>query len=114
MALPIVVAGAWAVLRKLLWSVLLTIVPYVLSEAFLAVGVGFVAYVGISGVLDKISAVIYSNLSGLAADVYAILALAGLGQCLTIITSAFTAKMTLMGLSATGTLIRPVWGKGKK
>lgn len=115
MALPALVGlGAWAGLRKFLWGLLISIVPYLLSEVFLAVGIGFVTYAGVRGVLDKIMAFIATNLNGLPSDVWSILALAGLGQCLTIITSAYVSKAVLWGLTVSGTLVSPRWGKGKK
>lgn len=74
------------------------------KKALTAIGVGVISYVGWAAVKDQLSAAIQDALSGLAANVYAVMALAGFVDAIGIWLAAMTTAVTLLTINKLGLL----------
>lgn len=71
-----------------------------------ALGIGLVSYVGFDALSQQVSAAVQGALSGLAADIYQILALGGMMTVVNIWLAAITAVVTLMAVQRFGVLTK--------
>jgi hypothetical protein len=80
----------------LIGTVLLAIAERLALRVAAALGVGVVAYSGVSALLTAVKSAILGSFTG---DIAAILGLVGVGVALNVIFSAYVVKFTLVGLS---------------
>lgn len=81
---------------------LINIAATVTGRVFLALGIGFVTYTGFTSGLDFLKAQAIANFQALPTDMLQLIAYMGVGQCISIITSAYVVRFTLMGLTNDG------------
>jgi Protein of unknown function (DUF2523) len=77
------------------------------GRVLLALGIGYVAYTGISALLDWLKAEVMSELSGLPAQGITILTLLKVDVGISIIFSAYAARLILAGVTS-GAITRMV------
>lgn len=94
---------------KLLSYIALLLVEPILSRIVGAIGFGFVTYAGVGLVFNQIQAAINNQLGMLSATLFAILAITGFGQAVTIVLSALSIRMYLNGMNAAGNIVRTKW-----
>jgi len=70
------------------------------GRVLLALGIGYVAYTGISVALDGLMADIVSNMSGLPATMISVLTATKCDVATKMIFSAITARLTIQGLTS--------------
>jgi hypothetical protein len=87
---------------------LINIAGSLVGRVLIALGVGFITYSGFSGTIDFVKAQAINSLQGLPAELIGIIAYMGVGQCISIISSAIVVKMTIAGLTG-GTMRRMVF-----
>lgn len=78
---------------------LVNIAATLAGRVMIALGVGFISYSGFSATLEYLKAQAVASLSGLPADMVGLIAYMGVGQSISIITSALVIRMTLSGLT---------------
>ena len=76
------------------------------KKALGALGIGLVSYLGFEALAQQVAAAVQGALSGLAADVYQILALGGMMTVMNIWLAAITTVVTLMGVQRFGVLTK--------
>lgn len=96
MALPIIAAGA-------LTSAI--VVPLVI-KVMVGLGVGFITYTGVTLILDQALSFVIGQFSDLPGTVAQLLAMANVDRYVTMIFSAYSARLVLSGLNASGALTR--------
>lgn len=74
------------------------------KKAAAALGVGVVSYIGLDALQGQIASAVNSELAGLGADVYSILAIAGFITVIKIWLSAFSAVVGLLTFKRLGLL----------
>jgi hypothetical protein len=75
------------------WFVLA--LPGIIARVLVVLGIGFVSFSGISAVASELGTYLTTKLSGLPADMLAILNLAGVGTGINIFISALTTYFTI-------------------
>jgi hypothetical protein len=86
--------------------------PIVLPWVFrilAAVGVGSVTYLGIGSLFDVAESYILANFAAVPPSVLSVLGIMQVDRALTLLLSALSARLTLAGLSAAGSLTRGTW-----
>lgn len=71
-----------------------------IGRALIALGIGYVSYTGISALLGWIKGQVISHLVGAPANVVAIMGLLKIDVAVSIIFSAFAARLVLQGLTS--------------
>lgn len=89
----------WTKLTNWLLSSLASFVKPGLERLFSALGGGIVTFTGMNFTLDTIESKLLGSLSGLEADVLAILSLCGFGTATTIVMSAYVMRFFLNGFN---------------
>lgn len=88
------------VIAGIIWGGLLNILGTLVGRVFLAIGLGFVSYVGFGTALDQIISVGKSSLIGLPPEFKQIMGLLRIGEAFSMYSSAVLIKMTYQyGLS---------------
>lgn len=82
-----------------LGGVLLNITASMVGRILVSLGIGVVAYKGISGSLDFLKSQVVASASGLPADVLGMLSTMKVGVCISIIFSAMLARLLVTGMS---------------
>jgi len=95
----------------IVWGVIISAIPWVLSSVFKAIGLGFVTYVGLTVGLDAAENFIFDRFENIGTELFQILTLAGIPQGIKILFSAFAAALVLKTGTKGGTVRRPVWKK---
>lgn len=99
-------------LPALIWSLIVSVIPWALSKVMKAIGLGFVTYIGITVALDQAESFVFEKFNNIGGELFQILALAGVGQGMAILFSAFAAAMVLkLASGAQDTHRRAVWKK---
>lgn len=75
----------------------------------LGVGFGIVAYAGIGALWTSVQTEIAANLSATSGSILTILGMARVDDAIQVILSAGTARLTLRGLTAAGSIFAPRW-----
>lgn len=88
---------AWA-------AFLLSIAWPLVKKVLIALGVGYVSYVGYSAIQEQIAGAIQSQLGALASDTYQLLALAGFIDAVGIMLGGLAAVAALMAIRRLGVL----------
>lgn len=72
----------------------------VVARVLLALGVGFVTYVGFSSLITMASSQIEGQITGLPSDALNMMGLAGVDYLINIVFSAYSARVALMAVSS--------------
>lgn len=80
----------------------------IVGRILISLGVGFVAYTGISAGIDYLKAQVVARLGGLPADIVTILSLGEIDTAISITFSAIAVRLLIQGISG-GTFKRMVW-----
>lgn len=101
-----------AALPAIIWGMIISVIPWVISKVFRAIGLGFVTYIGITVALDQAEQFIFSKYNNIGGELFQVLSLAGVGQGMAILFSAFSAALVLKMASASQDRVRrPYWKK---
>lgn len=92
-----------------LLNFILKLIEPVVSRVLGAIGFGMVTYSGINTLIETIQQHMVSKIGSLTANVHAILAMLGVGECITVLLSAVLIRAYLNGMSSAGTLLRSIW-----
>ena len=80
-------------------GMLINLVGTLVGRVLIALGISVVTYTGITVTLDFLKAQAISAFAGLPPDVFGILGVLKVGQCISIVTSAVAAKLVIDGLT---------------
>jgi len=80
-------------------GMLINIVGTLVGRVLIALGISVVTYTGITITLDALKAQAISAFSGLPPEVFGLLGILKVGQCISIVTSAIAAKLVIDGLT---------------
>ena len=80
-------------------GMLINLVGTLVGRVLIALGISVVTYTGITVTLDFLKSQAISAFGGLPVEVFAILGILKVGQCISIVTSAIAAKLLLDGLT---------------
>lgn len=78
------------------------------GKVLISLCIGFVTFTGVDASIDWAKSEFLSGLSSIPTQAVALAGLMKVGVCVSMITSAFTAKLTLMGLASGSKLTRMV------
>lgn len=81
-------------------GMLLNIVGSLVGRVLVALGISVVTYTGISATIDSLRDDAIAALNGLPGELLGLLAYMKVGVAISIITSAITARLVLMGLTS--------------
>lgn len=82
-----------------LGGMLINIVGYLAGRVLVALGIAVVTYTGVNATFEALKQQAVASFSALPPEVYQVLAMMRVGQCISIITSAIVARMLLDGLT---------------
>lgn len=82
-----------------LGGMLINLVGTLVGRVLIALGISVVTYTGVNASLEALKMQAISTFSALPPEVYSMLAMMRVGQCISIITSAIAARMLLDGLT---------------
>jgi hypothetical protein len=77
-------------------------------------GVTAVSYVGVGALMDLVKDQVAANWTSLPEDVVAVLGIMKIPQAINVVLSAYTTKLTVMGLDGAGVLKRVLWRPGQQ
>lgn len=80
-------------------GMLINLVGTLAGRVLIALGISVVTYTGITVTLDFLKAQAISAFAGLPPDVFGILGVLKVGQCISIVTSAIAVKLVIDGLT---------------
>lgn len=80
-------------------GMLINIVGTLVGRVLIALGISVITYTGITVTLDALKAQAISAFSGLPPEVFGLLGILRVGQCISIVTSAIAVKLLLDGLT---------------
>lgn len=84
---------------------LVGMVPSLLAQVFLSLGVGLLTITGVSLVFDQLEALLVDQLGGITGIGAALLGMAGVGTATGMIIGAMTARVTLAALINTTRIV---------
>lgn len=82
-----------------LGGMLINLVGTMVGRIMIALGISVITYTGVNASLEALKMQAVATFTALPPEVYAILAMMRVGQCISIITSAIAARMLLDGLT---------------
>lgn len=80
-------------------GMLINLVGTLVGRVLIALGISVITYTGISVTMDTLKGQAISAFSSLPPEVFGILGILKVGQCISIVTSAIAAKMVIDGLT---------------
>lgn len=80
-------------------GMLINLVGTLVGRVLVALGISVITYTGIAITLDALKAQAISAFSSLPPEVFGLLGILRVGQCISIVTSAIAAKLVLDGLT---------------
>lgn len=80
-------------------GMLINLVGTLAGRVLVALGIGVITYTGVGASLNFLKGQAVSSFSGLPAEMLSIIGIMKVGVCISIITSAITARLLLNGLS---------------
>ena len=80
-------------------GMLINIVGTLVGRVLVALGISVITYTGSTVTLDALKAQAISAFSGLPPEVFGLLGILRVGQCISIVTSAIAAKLVIDGLT---------------
>ena len=86
---------------------LIEVAGTIVGKVLLSLGIGYATFTGVDTSLAWAKSEFLSGMSGLPADAIAVAGLLKVGVCVSMLLSAFTVRLTIMGLTG-GTLQRMV------
>jgi len=92
----------------IIWSMVLSVIPYIVIYVVRGLGFGLVAYIGVSVVLDQAESFVFSKFDGLGSSLYSIMSILGIPLGMKIIFSAFGVAIAIKTAVAPA---HPVWRK---
>lgn len=95
----------------LIWSVIVSVIPWIISKLLRAIGFGVLIYTGMSLVLDQAESYIFDNFNNIGSDLFQILSIAGVDQGIAILFSCFAAALALKSAGTGGRVRKGVWKK---
>lgn len=81
-------------------GMLINLVGTLVGRVLIALGISVITYTGISTTLDFLKAQAIGAFAGLPPDVFGMLGVLRVGQCISIVTSAIAAKMVIDGVTS--------------
>lgn len=81
-------------------GMLINLVGTLVGRVLIALGISVVTYTGISTTLDFLKAQAIGAFAGLPSEVFGLLGILRVGQCISIVTSAIAAKMVIDGVTS--------------
>jgi hypothetical protein len=100
MALPLV---------AVFWSTFVSIAIPLAIRVLAAIGLGVVAYSGISALMDSLFDFVQTNIGNLGSDILQYVAVFNVDRFFTMIFSAFTIRLVFLGMSSAGVITRMQW-----
>lgn len=95
----------------LIWSIIISVIPWIISKLMKAIGFGLVTYLGLGLVLDQAESYVFDRFNNIGSDLFQILSIAGVDQGIKILFSCFAAALILKTAGTGGTVRKPVWKK---
>jgi hypothetical protein len=83
-----------------LWTAFRAILPSLVGQALLAVGVAVITTTGVNIALDSFKSQLLDSLHGLPADTVALLGFMKVGVCVSMVFGALAARLTRKGMQA--------------
>lgn len=80
-------------------GMLLNLVGTLVGRVLIAAGISVITYTGLSMTLDALKANALAAFTGLPPEVFALMGILKVGQCISILTSATAARLVLQGLT---------------
>ena len=80
-------------------GMLISLVGSLVGRVLIALGISVITYTGLSASLDWMLSQAIAAFSGLPADIFSLLAYMKIGVCISIVTSAISARMLINGIS---------------
>lgn len=80
-------------------GMLINLVGTLAGRILIALGISVITYSGITVTLDFLKSQAIAAFSGLPVEVFSILGILKVGQCISIVTSAIAAKLVIDGLT---------------
>ncbi|MBW8465936.1 MAG: DUF2523 domain-containing protein [Acidovorax sp.] len=80
-------------------GMLINLVGTLVGRVLIALGISVITYTGISTTLDFLKAQAIGAFAGLPPEVFGLLGILRVGQCISIVTSAIAAKMVIDGVT---------------
>lgn len=80
-------------------GMLINLVGTLVGRVLIALGISVITYTGISATLDFLKAQAIGAFVGLPPEVFGLLGILRVGQCISIVTSAIAAKMVIDGVT---------------
>jgi len=81
-------------------GMLINLVGTLVGRVLIALGISVITYTGISTTLDFLKAQALGAFAGLPPEVFGLLGILRVGQCISIVTSAIAAKMVIDGVTS--------------
>jgi len=81
-------------------GMLINLVGTLVGRVLIALGISVITYTGISTTLDFLKAQAIGAFAGLPPEVFGLLGILRVGQCISIVTSAIAAKMVIDGVTS--------------
>ncbi len=81
-------------------GMLINLVGTLVGRVLIALGISVITYTGISTTLDFLKAQAIGAFAGLPPEVFGMLGVLRVGQCISIVTSAIAAKMVIDGVTS--------------
>lgn len=82
-----------------LGGMLINLVGTLAGRVLIALGISVITYTGITVTLDALKSQAIGALGGLPPEVFGLLGILRVGQCISIVTSAIAAKLVIDGLT---------------
>lgn len=83
-----------------LGGMLINIAASLVGRVIVALGMSVITYIGVKSSLDYLLSQAVSSLLSLPSEVVDVLAIMRVGQCISIVTSAYVIRLTLNGLDS--------------
>lgn len=80
-------------------GMLINLVGTLVGRVLVALGIAVVTYTGINATLDSLQSQAVNSFSALPPEVMAMLSMMRVGQCISIVTSAISARLVIDGLT---------------
>lgn len=81
-------------------GMLINLVGTLVGRVLVALGLSVITYTGVNATLEALKAQAVQSLTALPPEVYGMLGMMRVGQCISIITSAIAARLLLDGLTS--------------
>ena len=83
----------------LLWGAFASVLQSLVGRILVALGISYISYKGIDTLLGSLKSAAFSYLSNVPPDLIGIIGLARIGESISVVCSALTAKYVIQGLT---------------